>query len=70
MICLVLSKHITSALTSVKDNDIVNKYSETAFSNSNVHYFWSIKNSSKVIEKLQLRNFHGFQVSSFGFCTL
>ena len=44
-----------SALTAVKDH--VMKYSETAFSNSNVNYFWSIKNSSEVIEKLLLRNF-------------
>ena len=56
------SKHITSALTAVKDHVI--KYSETAFSNSNVNHFWSIKNSSEVIEKLRLRNFQGFQVSS------
>ena len=45
------------------------KYSETAFSNSNVNYFWSIKNSSEVIEKLRLRNFRGSQVSSFDFST-
>ena len=42
----------------VKDHVI--KYSETAFSNSNVNYFWSNKNSSEVIEKLRLRNFRGF----------
>ena len=64
----ILSKHITSALTAVKDHVI--KYSETAFSNSNVNYFWSIKNSSEVIEKLRLRNFQGSQVSSFDFSTL
>ena len=64
----ILSKHITSALTAVKDHVI--KYSETAFSNSNVNYFWSIKNSSEVIEKLRLRNFRGSQVSSFDFSTL
>ena len=46
------------------------KYSETAFSNSNVNYFWSIKNSNAVIEKLRLRNFQGSQVSSFDFSTL
>ena len=56
------------ALTAVKDH--VMKYSETAFSNSNVNYFWSIKNSSEVIEKLRLRNFQGSQVSSFDFSTL
>ena len=64
----ILSKHITSALTAVKDH--VMKYSETAFSNSNVNYFWSIKNSSEVIKKLRLRNFRGSQVSSFDFSTL
>ena len=64
----ILSKHITSALTAVKDHVI--KYSETAFSNSNVNYFWSIKNSFEVIEKLRLRNFQGSQVSSFDFSTL
>ena len=64
----ILSKHITSALTAVKDHVI--KYSGTAFSNSNVNYFWSIKNSSEVIEKLRLRNFRGSQVSSFDFSTL
>ena len=37
----ILSKHITSALTAVKD--LVCKYSETASSNSSVNYFWSIK---------------------------
>ena len=64
----ILSKNITSALTAVKDHVI--KYSETAFSNSNVNYFWSIKNSSEVIEKLRLRNFRGSLVSSFDFSTL
>ena len=64
----ILSKHITSALTAVKDHVI--KYSETAFSNSNVNYFWSIKNSSEVIEKLRLRNYiriHGM-LSILGIC--
>ena len=62
----ILSKHITSALTAMKNH--VMKYSETAF--SNVNYFWSIKNSSEVIEKLRLRNFQGSWVSSFDFSTL
>ena len=64
----IFSKHITSALTAVKDHVI--KYNETAFSNSNVNYLWSIKNSSEVIEKLRLSNFQGSQVSSFDFSTL
>ena len=64
----ILSKHIASALTAVKDHVI--KYRETVFSNSNVIYFWSIKNSSEVIEKLRLRNVQGSQVSSFDLSTL
>ena len=56
----ILTKHITSALTTVKVHVI--KYCENAFGNSNVNYFWSTKNSSEVIEKLRLRNFHGSQV--------
>ena len=63
----ILSKHIISALTAVKDHVI--KYGEAAFSNSNVNYFWSIKNSSEVIKKLRLQNFHGSQVSSSDFST-
>ena len=54
----ILSKDIPYAPTAVKDHVI--KYSETAFSNSNLNYFWSIKNSSEVIEKLRLRSFQGF----------
>ena len=46
------------------------KYSKTALSDSNVIYFWSIKNYSEDIKKLRLRNFHGSQVSSFDFATL
>ena len=63
----ILSKHITSALIAIKDR--VTKYSETAFSNSNVNYFWFIKNSSEVIEKSRLREFRGSQVSPFDFST-
>ena len=62
---IVLSKHITSAVKA-----LAIKYSEIAFSNSNVNYIWSIKNSSEVIEKLRLRNFQGSQESSFDFSTL
>ena len=65
---IILSKHITSARTAVKDHFI--KYSETAFSNNSVNYFWSIKNSSEVIEKLRVRNFQSSQVYSFDFSTL
>ena len=66
----ILSKHITFALTALAVKYHVMKHSETAFSNSNVNYFWSIKNSSEVIEKLRLCNFQGSHVSSLDFSTL
>ena len=52
----VLSKHITSALTAVKDHVIKN--SETAFSKSNVNYFWFIEtlpSSSKSCDYVTFR---------------
>ena len=53
----ILSRHIISALTAVKDNVI--KYSEIAFSNSNVNYFWSIKTLLKS-PKVAGAKFSGF----------
>ena len=43
---IIHSKHITSALTAVKDHVI--KYNETAFSNRNLNNFWSITSTSTV----------------------
>ena len=64
----ILSKHITSALTAVKDHVI--KYSETADSNSNVNYFWSIKTLLKSSKNCGCETFiHCFQVSPFDFST-
>ena len=56
---IILKKHTGyyRGLTAFEDHVI--EYSETAFSNSNVNYFWSIINSFEVIEKLRLPNFHG-----------
>ena len=59
----IFSKYITSALTAVKDHVI--KYSKTAFSNSNVNYFWSIKNSSEVIENFRGSQVHLYLLSTF-----
>ena len=63
----IFSKHITSALTAIKDRVI--KYSETVtvFSNSNVNYFWSIKTlpwSSKSYDCLSF-NVLKFLLSTF-----
>ena len=64
----ILSKHITSALTAVKDH--VMKYSETTFSNSNVNYFGSLKTLPMSSKSCDCVNFQGSQVSSFDFSTL
>ncbi len=63
-----LSKHITSALTAVKDHVV--KYCDATFRNSNINYFWSIKNSGEVIDKIKSRNFQASEVSTFDFSTL
>ena len=65
---IIISKHVTSALTPVKDHVI--KCTETAVNNINVIYSLSIKNSSEVIKKLRVRNFQGSPGSSFDVYTL
>ena len=60
-------QNITSALTAVKDHIII--YSETALSNSNVNYFWSIKilpKSSKSCNCISLRVLR-YLLSTFNF---
>ena len=67
----IISKHITSALTAVKDHGM--KYSETAFnfSNSNVNYSWSIKTLPRSsLKSCDCANFQCSPVSSFEFSTL
>ena len=64
----ILSKHITFALTAIKDHVI--KYSETAFSNSNVNYFWSIKTLPRSSNNWDCVTFRVLKVFSFDFSTL
>ena len=64
----ILSEHIASALTAVKDHVI--KYSEAAFGDGDVNHFWSIGGSSEVVEELRLRDFRGSRESSFFSSTL
>ena len=64
----VLSRNLTSALTAIKDH--VSKYCETAFTNSDVNYFWSIKNSGDVIDKFKSINFKAESISSYDFSNM
>ena len=63
-----LSIHLTSALTCIKE--LVMKYCEKTYQNSGVNYFWSVKNSLEVLEKLQSINRPVAAVDSYDFSTL
>ena len=62
-----LSVHLTSALSAIKHH-IIN-YCEVAYSNSGVNYFWSIDNTSKVLDKLKTLN-NITTISTYDFSTL
>ena len=62
-----LSIHISSALTAVKSHLI--NYCKTAYINSGVNYFWSINNSTEVLEKINSCN-NVTSISSYDFSTL
>ena len=65
----ILSKHITSALTAVKNHVI--KYSETAFSNSNVNYFGPLKTLPRSSKSCDCVTFGVLRyLNSFDFSTL
>ena len=50
-----LSKLLTSCLTAIKSHVI--RYFETVYETSNKNWFWSIKNSGEVLNKLKCRVF-------------
>lgn len=62
-----LSVQLTSALTEIREHLI--KYSEVAYTNSGVNYFWSIKNSSSVLNKINNLN-NISHLSTYDFSTL
>ena len=64
----VLSKLLTSCLTSVKTHVI--RFCEKVYERSGKNFFWSIKNSGEVINKLKLRGFRATSLSTFDFSTL
>ena len=63
-----LSKLLTSCLTAIKSHVI--RYYETAYETSNKNWFWSIKNSDEVLNKLKCRGFRATSLSTYGFSTL
>ncbi|MEW8512930.1 MAG: hypothetical protein AB2608_19005 [Candidatus Thiodiazotropha sp.] len=63
-----LSKLLTSCLTAVKTHVI--RYCEKVYERSGKNFFWSIKNSGEVINKLKLRGFRATSLSTYDFSTL
>ena len=63
-----LSVLLTTALTTIKE--LVINYCNKVYENSGVNYFWSVKNSGEVLDKLNSFNCHFTAVDSFDFSTL
>ena len=63
-----LSKFLTSSLTAVKTHVI--RYCEKVNERSDKNFFWSIKNSSEVINIVKLRGFRATSLSTYDFSTL
>ena len=63
-----LSKLITSCLTEIKNHVI--RYCDRVYVNSGINMFWSIKNSSDILNKLVKRNNLVSTVSTYDFSTL
>ena len=63
-----LSKLLTSYLTTIKNHII--KYCEKVYERPGKTLFWSIKNSSEVLNKLKFRGFRAFSLSTYDFSTL
>ena len=63
-----LSKLLTSCLTAIKSHVI--RYCETVYETSNRNWFWSMKNSGEVLNKLKCRGFRATSLSTYDFSTL
>ena len=63
-----LSKLLTSCLTAIKIHVI--RYCEKVYERSGKKLFWSIKNSTEVLDKLKSRGFCASSVSTYDFSTL
>ena len=63
-----ISVYLTSALSAIR-NHIIN-YSKKVQENNNVNIFWSIKNSSEVVNKIKSFNYNSSHLSTYDFSTL
>ena len=63
-----LSKVLTSCLTNIKNHWI--KYCEKTYEREGINYFWSIKNSTEILNKLKAKGFQASTISTYDFSTL
>ena len=63
-----LSKLLTSCFTAIKTH--VKRYCDTIYDKSGVNKFWSIKNSTEVLTKLESEQYHVSSLSTYDFSTL
>ena len=63
-----LSKVLTSCLIAIKNHWI--KYCEKTYERKGINYFWSIKNSTEILNKLKSEGFQASTVSTYDFSTL
>ena len=63
-----MSKLLTLCLTAVKKHWI--RYYDTVYERDGINYFWSIKNSNDVLNKLKSKNFQASKLSTYDFSTL
>ena len=63
-----LSKVLTSCLTAIKNHWI--KYCEKTYEREGINYFWSIKYSTEILNKLKAKGFQASTISTYDFSTL
>ena len=63
-----LSKVSTSCFTAIKNHWI--KYCGKTYEREGINYFWSIKNSTEILNKLKTKVFQTSTISTYDFSTL
>ena len=63
-----LSKVLTSCLTAIKNHLI--KYCGKTNEREGVIYFWAIKNSTEILNKLKIKGFQASTIYTYDFSTL
>ena len=62
-----LSKVLTSCLTAIKNHWI--RYCGKTYERKGINYFWSIKNSTEILNKLKTKGFQALTISTYDFST-